>query len=120
MDNAKQRQSRTWPDRKWLGARGAHTVSTFEAVLPILKRPRMVRYKYKLDLDRDLVSEDAGIWLQASDESTHYVSDTLRSILVLWRDRDLTIERGGKKYHETRSGRLENAFLQRAFVQSVV
>ena len=37
---------------------------------------------YKLDLNKDLVDEDAGIWLQGSNESSHGISDTLLSILA--------------------------------------
>jgi L-ornithine N5-monooxygenase len=37
---------------------------------------------YKVDLDKDLVDEDAGIWLQGSNESSHGISDTLLSILA--------------------------------------
>jgi L-ornithine N5-monooxygenase len=37
---------------------------------------------YKLDLNKDLVEEDAGIWLQGSNESSHGISDTLLSILA--------------------------------------
>jgi len=70
--------------------------------------------KYQLDLDRDLVSEDARIWLQASDESTHCISDTLRSSCIVEGQgyaKRLTVEGEGKKYNETRSGRFENASL---------
>jgi L-ornithine N5-oxygenase len=37
---------------------------------------------YKLGLNKDLVNEDAGIWLQGSNESSHGISDTLLSILA--------------------------------------
>ena len=37
---------------------------------------------YKLKLHSDLVDEDAGIWLQGSNESSHGISDTLLSILA--------------------------------------
>jgi L-ornithine N5-oxygenase len=37
---------------------------------------------YKVDLDKDLVDEEAGIWLQGSNESSHGISDTLLSILA--------------------------------------
>jgi L-ornithine N5-oxygenase len=37
---------------------------------------------YKLGLNKDLVDEDAGIWLQGSNESSHGISDTLLSILA--------------------------------------
>ena len=38
---------------------------------------------YKLDLNKDLVEEDAGIWLQGANESSHGISDTLLSILAI-------------------------------------
>jgi L-ornithine N5-oxygenase len=37
---------------------------------------------YRLDLDKRLVDDDAGIWLQGSNESSHGISDTLLSILA--------------------------------------
>jgi len=37
---------------------------------------------YRLDLDDDLVDENAGIWLQGANESSHGISDTLLSILA--------------------------------------
>lgn len=41
-----------------------------------------VQRNYKLEMDHDLVDEDAGIWLQGSNESSHGISDTLLSILA--------------------------------------
>ncbi len=37
---------------------------------------------YRVELNPDVVSENAGIWLQGSNESTHGISDTLLSILA--------------------------------------
>ena len=37
---------------------------------------------YRLQLDEELVSNDAGIWLQGSNEATHGIADSLLSILA--------------------------------------
>ena len=49
---------------------------------PNSSREWRVGRNYKLDLDTDLVDEDAGIWLQGSNESSHGISDTLLSVLA--------------------------------------
>ena len=41
-----------------------------------------VRRDYRLALDADKVSDEAGLWLQGCNESTHGLSDTLLSILA--------------------------------------
>jgi L-ornithine N5-oxygenase len=37
---------------------------------------------YRIDFDNALVDQDAGIWLQGANESSHGISDTLLSILA--------------------------------------
>ena len=49
---------------------------------PNKSREWRVGRNYKLELDKDLVHEDVGIWLQGSNESSHGISDTLLSILA--------------------------------------
>lgn len=46
------------------------------------KRKWHVQRDYKLELDANKVSPDAGIWLQGCNESTHGLSDTLLSTLA--------------------------------------
>lgn len=41
-----------------------------------------VRRNYKIDFNNELVDQDAGIWLQGANESSHGISDTLLSILA--------------------------------------
>ncbi|KAI9796239.1 MAG: hypothetical protein M1833_006407 [Piccolia ochrophora] len=41
-----------------------------------------VSRNYRLDLDPDKVSDEAGVWLQGCNENTHGLSDTLLSILA--------------------------------------
>jgi L-ornithine N5-oxygenase len=41
-----------------------------------------VRRNYQIDFNNELVDQDAGIWLQGANESSHGISDTLLSILA--------------------------------------
>jgi len=42
-----------------------------------------VRRDYSVDMNRDKVSETAGVWLQGCNESSHGLADTLLSILAV-------------------------------------
>lgn len=46
------------------------------------KRGWKIKRDYRVELDEEKVSNQAGIWLQGCNESTHGLSDTLLSILA--------------------------------------
>lgn len=64
--------------------RNAHEgmLKNLEHLRPKLDPHWHVRRDYKLEMDENQVSPDAGIWLQGCNENTHGLSDTLLSTLA--------------------------------------
>ncbi|EFQ97798.1 L-ornithine 5-monooxygenase [Nannizzia gypsea CBS 118893] len=65
--------------------RNAHEYM-LSSIEPLLAQKHMgwkVQRNYRLDLDKNQVDVDAGIWLQGCNESTHGLSDSLLSILAV-------------------------------------
>lgn len=64
--------------------RNAHEelLRSLEHLRPHAHKDWRVRRDYKVEMDKEKISADAGIWLQGCNESTHGLSDTLLSTLA--------------------------------------